>query len=71
MFTLPAPPLVLVLLYFLPMRQAHAEYLTTEKNCGYLANSDLKEHGYGENVFLCWGQAGCMLAPGVLESICE
>ena len=53
------------------MRQAHTEYLTSEDNCGLLANSDLEEHGYGENLFLCYGEANCMMAPGVLESICE
>lgn len=53
------------------MYQAHAEYLTSPDNCGLLANSDLEEHGYAENLFLCWGQPDCMMAPGVLDSICE
>lgn len=53
------------------MKQAHAEYLTTDENCGYLFYSDVAEHGYGENLYLCYGQADCMLDEGVLESFCE
>ncbi|CAM9289939.1 unnamed protein product, partial [Scytosiphon promiscuus] len=48
--------------------KAHAEYLTTPDKCGYLFYSDVAEHGYGENLYLCYGQADCMLADGVLES---
>lgn len=53
------------------IQQAHAEYLTTPDNCGYLFYSDVAEHGYGENLYLCYGQADCMLEEGVLESFCE
>ncbi|CAM9383445.1 unnamed protein product, partial [Hapterophycus canaliculatus] len=48
--------------------KAHAEYLTTPDNCGYLFYSDVAEHGFGENLYLCYGQADCMLEEGVLES---
>ena len=51
--------------------QAHAEFLTSADNCGYLGNSNLEEHGFGENLYLCYGEVGCMMEEGALESVCE
>ncbi|CAM9138702.1 unnamed protein product [Ectocarpus fasciculatus] len=49
--------------------RGHAEELTTQENCGLLFQSDVTAHGYGENLYLCYGAADCMMYDGVLDSI--
>ncbi|CAB1103881.1 unnamed protein product [Ectocarpus sp. CCAP 1310/34] len=49
--------------------RGHAEELTSQENCGYLFQSDVTAHGYGENLFLCYGAADCMMYDGVLDSM--
>ncbi|CBN74218.1 WSC domain protein [Ectocarpus siliculosus] len=47
----------------------HAEELTSRQNCGYLFWSDVTAHGYGENLYLCYGAADCMMYDGVLDTM--
>ncbi|CAM9138778.1 unnamed protein product [Ectocarpus fasciculatus] len=49
--------------------RGHAEELTTQENCGYLFWSDVTAHGYGENLYLCYGAADCMMYEGVLDTM--
>ncbi|CAM9411250.1 unnamed protein product [Ectocarpus sp. 6 AP-2014] len=49
--------------------RGHAEDLTSQENCGYLFQSNVTAHGYGENLFLCYGAADCMMYDGVLDSM--
>ncbi|CAB1103880.1 unnamed protein product [Ectocarpus sp. CCAP 1310/34] len=49
--------------------RGHAEELTSQENCGYLFWSDVTAHGYGENLYLCYGAADCMMYDGVLDTM--
>ncbi|CBJ33994.1 putative zinc metalloendopeptidase [Ectocarpus siliculosus] len=49
--------------------RGHAEELTSRQNCGYLFWSDVTAHGYGENLYLCYGAADCMMYDGVLDTM--